>query len=178
VSIAANFSFMNDEPITLSFFIEPEDGSPVRTIFENKTYESGAHLIKFGFSDFYEEGTNFVAKLVDQNGDVFKSVTVNEHSPYEEKDIHQIRYNYTFTIRAPLEHMRVLLKNSEGDYLMKLKDYPKLGVAYHNLAVQFYHYEKPDSKFILEVVDAEGKVYDRTEFDAYRRTKKLYQEWK
>jgi len=177
VSIASDLSFMSEEDLTLSFSILTEQGDTVRKVFERKNYPKGTHLIKFGFSDFYPKTTKFRAQLTKPNGEIFKEVLVDETAPYEEKDVHSIKYNYEFLTKQPLTDVAIIVRLSNGEKLMTLKKYSTLNGAYHTVAVIFNHYYKPETKFILELVGADGKVYDRTEFDAYKNSKKLYKEW-
>lgn len=178
VSIAANLPFMTDEDRVLSLNVLSEAGQVVRSYFKNKHYFAGAHVIEFGFSDFYPEGSRFKAELVNETGEVFKEIWVDENTPFEEMEIHQIRYSYSYAIRQKLENVTLSVYHENGDRLMTLKKFPALNMAYHQLQIVFTHYFDPKTKFILELADEQGKVYDKTEFDAYGKTRKLYQEWR
>ncbi len=177
VSIAANFPFMTDENRVLSLLISTEDGQVVRRYFQNKSYFAGAHILQFGFSDYYPEGTKFKAQLVNDLGEVFKEIWVDETTPFEEMDVHQIRYSYAYVIKKNLKNLTLTAYHENGEKVSVLKRFPEVRIAYHQLQLVFTHYFDPKTKFILELTDEEGKVYDKTEFDAYGKTKKLYQEW-
>ena len=177
VSIAANLAFMTAEDRVLSLNVLTGDGQIVRSYFHNKHYDAGAHVIEFGFSDFYPEGSKFKAVLLNENGEVFKELWVDENTPFEEMEVHQIRYNYSYVIKQKLENVTLSVYHENGDRLMTLKKFSVLNMAYHQLQIIFTHYFDPKTRFILEMTDEQGKVYDKTEFDAYGKTRKLYQEW-
>jgi hypothetical protein len=176
-SIASQVLFMNDEDIDLSLRVIDEEGEIVRQYFENQTYSPGAHSIIVGFSDFYPKETVFKIQLIDNAGAIFQEMEVTEETPFEEKEIYEVRFNYKFTVRESLENMKILLKTEQGELVSQLKDYDKLSVAYHNVKITFNHYYDPNQSFLLELVDDQGKVYDRTQFIAMRAGKKLYSEW-
>ncbi len=178
VSIAANFPFMTDTDRVLSLNILSESGQVVRRYFQNKRYFAGAHILQFGFSDFYEPGSRFQAQLVSADGAVFKEMWVDESTVMEEMDVHEIRYNYGFVIKQRLENLTLTAYHENGERLITLQEFPAMSVAYHQLRIVFTHYFDPKTKFILELADKNGKVYDKTEFDALGNSKKLYQEWK
>lgn len=177
VSIAANLPFMTDEDRVLSLNVMAGDGQIVRSYFQNKRYYAGAHIIEFGFSDFYPAGAKFRAQLVNETGEVFKEMWVDENTPFEEMEVLQIRYSYSYAIKQKLENVTLAVYHENGDRLMTLKKFPVLNMAYHQLQIVFTHYFDPKTKFILELADERGKVYDKTEFDTYGKTRKLYQEW-
>ncbi|MGM0579595.1 MAG: hypothetical protein ACQETL_02870 [Bacteroidota bacterium] len=176
-SIATQLLFRNDEDIALSLQVIDEEGEIVRKYFENKTYSAGAHSIVIGFSDFYPKETVFRVQLIDQNGAIYQEMEVTEDTPYEEKEIYEVKFNYKFTVREKLNNMKILLKTEEGELVSQLKNYDELSVAYHNVKITFNHYYDPNQSFILELVDENEKVYDRTQFQAMRQGKKLYSEW-
>jgi hypothetical protein len=178
VSIAANFVFTNETAMSLNFEIQKEDGQFYKKVFENKKYEAGSHIIKFGFSDFFPKETQFKARLTDSAGNVVQEMTVDENTPYIEMEIHSVSYAYKFTVKKLIKNASIILYQPNGEQLRVLKTFEILQPAYHNLNFSFNHYFDPKSKFIVELVDSEGTVYDKTEFDAYRATKKIYQLWK
>lgn len=178
VSIAANFVFTNETAMNLNFEILKEDGQFYKKVFENKKYEAGAHIIKFGFSDFFPKETQFKARLTDVDGNVVEEMMVNENTPYTEMEIHSVSFAYKFTVKKSIKNASIILYKPNGEQLRVLKTFETLQPAYHNLNFSFNHYFDPKSKFVVELVGGDGTVYDKTEFDAYRATKKIFQMWK
>lgn len=177
VSIASNFAFMNEERLNLSLKLYSIEGRYIKSVFENGIYEPGAHVIKFGFNDFYPEGTKFIAKLEMDNGETFKESIIDEFTPYQNMDVHQLSYNYRFTVRKLISNAVITVFGPNKEKITTIKKYETLLPAYHNLNFSFYHYFDPKDKFTVELRDSEGKLYDSTEFDVLKKTKKLYAEW-